>query len=208
MMRPLRLLAVCGIASLFPCASAYALSVRALVNGGYVKLNADTEDARGNKLDHELKGYTVGALAGVGFLDTVPGFSLLALGGLRYENMENDGEYYTVKLNPTMAAFEVGPEFSVIPLLRLQAVVGYDMAISGKAKYEFKSSGLSVNSEEDLKSLSRFNVTGRALFTIAPLISAGLEPSYHSGKFEVDTKNAKTNDFSGFSIKGVIAFTL
>jgi hypothetical protein len=190
-------------AALFPYSRAYALSVRALLNGGYEKITVDSQD---ESKDISLSGYTVGALAGVGILDSIPGFSLLALGALRQESLKHEAEGIELTLNSTLVGAEVGPEFSLIPLLRIQALVGYDYKLSGKIKS--KIDGLGTDAQEDLSQYGRFNVTGRALLTLAPTISLGLEPSYHSGSFKAKGEDSEKQNFTGFSAKAVVAFTL
>lgn len=197
--------AALGLQSLF-IAEARAVSFRVVAGGGYESVQFEKEESD-PETPKPFTGYALQALGEVGFLDTVPGFSLLAGGGLRYSKITaKDGDSEST-LNPLMVAGEFGAEFSLIPLLRVQALVGYDSSISGE--YELKGGGNSYSF--DLDYFRRFQVSARALVTAAPFLSVGLEPVYFTGSSKVkDTDNLglEESKFSGYAIKAVAAFTL
>jgi len=197
--------------------AAHAVSFRVVTGGGYESLQAEKDDDD-EKTPKPANGYTLEALAEVGFLDTVPGFSLLAGGGLRTSSLKAKEEGYKVTLNPTMIAGEFGAEFSLIPLLRLQLIAGYDLGIAGGVKVEASSAATSglgagtlMSETYDFDTFGRFGITGRLLFTVAPFLSVGLEPTWYTGNYKVEEKDGFKADevkYTGYAAKAVLAFTL
>ena len=189
---------------------ALAVSFRVVAGGGYESLHPEKDEGE-TETPKPQKGYALQALGEVGFLDTVPGFSLLAGGGLRYSKLSSKDEGFEFTIDPLMVAGEFGAEFSVIPLLRVQALVGYDSSLSGKTKVEGETDGVPVSESIDFEYFRRFQVSGRALVTAAPFLSVGLEPTYFTGSLKWKSEGgieSPESKFSGFAIKAVAAFTL
>jgi hypothetical protein len=214
--------AAASFSSFFAFASAQAASLRLMANVGYSSATLEAKENSGEE-DSTAKGYTVGALVGVGFLDGMPGFSLLANGGLKISGLKADEATSEAVITPLQATVEAGAEFSAIPLLRLQALLGYDHLLSGKNVVKPKSapSGWPSELEADLKKFNTLNLTGRALLTVAPFVSIGLEPTLLlSGKYatkaasvtvgneKINFEESESKIKSGYSIKAVLAITL
>jgi hypothetical protein len=177
-----------------------------VAGGGYENLQIEKSEEETSD-PNAAKGYTLQGLGEVGFLDSVPGFSLLAGGGLRYSSLKAKEIAVESTLTPLMAAVEAGVEFSAIPLLRLQGLVGYDYGLSGK--YELEGDGVDLSL--DLKKFNRVSISARALLTVAPFVSLGLEPTWYTGEFgikENDGIKVDDVDFTGWAVKAVAAFTL
>ncbi|MCA2961498.1 MAG: hypothetical protein IOD12_14700 [Silvanigrellales bacterium] len=201
--------AALGLQSLF-IAEARAVSFRVVAGGGYEKLQEEKQEGV-EKTPDPLAGYALQALGELGFLDSMPGFSLLAGGGFRYSvlSSKSDGLEYTI--NPLMAAAEFGAEFSMLPMLRVQGLLGYDHALQGDAKIKGDLGTTRVDEKFEIEDFTRFQISARALVTVAPFVSLGLEPSYFRGSWKLKQKDlfiVETEDFSGFAIKAVAAFTL
>ena len=195
---------------------AHAVSLRVVAGAGYENMQVEKDDDN-DKTPKPATGYTLEALGEVGFLDTVPGFSLLAGGGLRTSSLTVKEDDIRGTLNPTMLAAEFGAEFSLIPLLRVQAIAGYDLGIAGGAKVEGKiqnavtGNSVTISETYDFDTFGRFGLTGRLLFSVAPFLSVGLEPTWYTGNYKLESKNGFKPDeakYTGYAAKAVVAFTL
>lgn len=199
------------LAQSFVVSRAEAVSFRVVAGGGYETLQGEKREGADAQEPEPFKGYALQALGEVGFLDSVPGFSLLAGGGLRYAGLSAEQSGLKVETSVVMAAGEFGAEFSALPLLRLQGLVGYDYGLSGEVKFSGKVGSVEIDSSNDLDYFNRFQVSARALFTVAPFLSLGVEPAYFTGKFRLKPEGdeeMKQQKFSGYAVKAVAAFTL
>ena len=183
----------CGL-FLLPFAAHAGVSV--LGGAGLDTLKQTSPDA--GKGD-ELKGLSIGALAR---------FDIVSLGvagiyggaGLRYLSLSRDVSSVKVTVTGTAAEAELGGRFSVIPaLLGIEGGVVYDYGLSGKSKVE--AGGISV--ETDLDSMSRLGLAARALVSLAPLVSAGLELGYNTADIKV--KGSSASQANGYNVRGVVS---
>jgi hypothetical protein len=194
---------------------AQAVSLRALGGVGYGSLdvvkNGDEDQS------DPLKGSTVSVLGEIGFFDSIPGFSLLGGAGLKYAGLSSDKDGLKTTFNPLNAIGEFGAEFSLIPMLRVQGLATYESMISGKIKGEGTTSGQSFSIESKVDSFSKYGLTARALFTVAPFISVGLAPTYTLGKLKVKSSSvdgkeidnsSSSNDIKMWDAQLVLAITL
>ena len=203
------------VGALFSTVS-FAASFRIVAGGGYEKMQIEKPDGAVNT-PKPLTGYGLSAMAEVGFLDSIPGFSLLGGVGLRYASVTEKSDNVKTTWNPTTAVVEFGPEFSLIPLLRVQALATAEVHIAGEYETVYKPNEDSTKENEGLsteklkmKNFKKYGVTARVLYTVAPFVSIGLEPSYSLGSttFESDGDDPSKVDFSSLGLKLVAAVTL
>jgi hypothetical protein len=205
------------VSPVFFYSNAKALSLRLYGGGGFESLNIDEEGYK----DDSFIGYSVSGIANVGFFDTIPGFSLFAGGGIRQLATKLEGTIYgfksSLKFSSTLAVVEGGAEFSMIPLLRLQALGTYEYALNGKVETSAEgidpttNNPLKITTNNDIDKFARFGLGARALLTVMPFLSVGLEPTYYMNlklklkDLSLNVKNTDANG-SGYAIKGLVAF--
>jgi hypothetical protein len=198
--------------SVLTVSQAQALSLRVIGGAGYESITGEKKD--GEAKDPEpFTGYSVSAVGNVGFFDSIPGFSLFAGGGLRYLTLSNeektdDGINVESTTSETFGVLEAGAEFSMIPLLRLQALTTYELGLSGEAKVKAQGTETKLKFEK----FNRLGLSGRATMSVIPFLSVGLEPTYYMNiKSKVEDKTGDSTDKSdsnatGFAIKAIAAF--
>ena len=115
-----------------------------------------------------------------------------------------EGYKFKYAIRETYVPVEAGVQFAAIPMLRIQGSVQYHHALSGEMA---RTVPAPLTNPADLKldRASRVLLTGRALLTVAPFVSAGLYGDVlASGKFKFKDQTEGDYD-SGFEAGGVIA---
>jgi hypothetical protein len=178
--------------------------LRIMGNGGYLKLTSEGI----NDWKPEYAGFDGALRAQYDVFSPVPGLSLFAGVGLGQMLTIYKETYlglaYDVTYQETYIPAEVGVQFSLIPMLRLQAAAQYQHGLNGETGGSVGGVDLAKHS---MDSSSRVLLTGRALLTVAPFISAGIYGDVlASGKLKIENSDSANWD-SGFEGGAVVALS-
>lgn len=195
---------------------AFAVGVRIIGSAGYASMDSTSKED--NAKTKTFTGYDLGLIGQANVIDLAPGLGLVAGGGLRRAVVSHkDGDTVTI-VSPTAIALEAGVEFSALPLITLQGLVGYDMGIMGDV-VSTDVAGLG-DLKGELSAGGQFNVSARALFTVLPFLSVGVEPTWYTGSFEIKeskdyekykaviSADARKFDYSGYAIRALASFSI
>lgn len=186
-------LAVAGLCSISSVANA---DIRVFAGVGYdsITVKADEDDA--DQDDRESSGLSYQLLGQYDVFGPLPGLDVFVGGGLRGQSLTYEDGPLTLTWTAQLATGEAGVNVGLIPLVTLQAALGYDYGISGETEAEITGQG---SSTADTDSYSRMRLAGRAFFTPLPLFRVGAEVSFYPvGSYTADAEGAKAHDLSGW----------
>ena len=195
-----QILSLVGVAwGLCQFSAAEAVSVRVVGGVGYGSITSEKKE--GAEKDPEpITGWTASAIGEVGFFDSIPGFSLLGGAGLKYYSLSSNIDDVTSTFKPLNGLAEVGAEFSLVPMLRLQGLVSYELLLAATSEAKGTSDGKDFEAKLKVEKFEKIGLTGRALFTVAPFVSVGVAPTYTFGKLKQKVESVK---FDGVEPSGV-----
>ena len=204
--------------------SAFAWGFRLLAGGGYENFQIEDTDTDGNGTKEKPKaatGANIGLVGQAELIDIVPTVKIVGGLGLKKSFLSSTTSIgsldITTKLSPQTVGPEAGLQIGLIPLITVQAVAGYDFGLGGTIQTTLKSTGSAATlettpSKGTFDSHGQFHLTGRALLTVFPLVSAGLEAGWQSGKFKYKDKDdsvlSKETKYSGYKINAVVSLSL
>lgn len=209
-----------ALGSLFVAQQGVA-GIRAIAGAGLSQVTPTDGDWKLPSED-SLTGYDVRLVGQIDVLSPIPLLSIFAgpsvqLGKAVREykksvaitvNGEAKGEQETTlteTLDSKSAGVEVGAQFSVVGLLRLQAAGHYNLDLSNTYKIEAPVSSITANKEFTLSSGSEMGFTIRGLMTPFPFLMAGIEYGVTSGsrKYKDETSDFKFDSWSARALVGV-----
>jgi hypothetical protein len=182
--------------------------LRVLANGGYQSLTFKDDHDNPGTTKTEMTGFAGSGRVQYDVFSPVPGLGVFVGGGIGQSVLGADktieGRKFKYAYKETYVPVEAGVQFSAIPMLRIQGAVQYHHALRGEMATTVPAP---LTNPVDLKldRASRVLLTGRAMLTVAPFVSAGLYGDVlASGKFKFKDQTEGDYD-SGFEAGGVIA---
>ena len=196
--------------------SAFAWGFRVLAGGGYENFHVPEQDSGGFSQDaHSLTGGNIELIGQAELIDIVPTVKVIGGVGVKKSFLSFkqtvSGSEVTRKFSPQTFGPEAGIQIGLIPLITVQAVAGYDFGIGGEtSKLAGASKAETVTGNFD--SQGQFNLAGRALLTLFPLVSAGVEAGWASGKCKFKDKTEDTVSpeykYTSYHINALVSLSL